>query len=202
MINEDALKQRIQRWIVCGSVAIMAGKFLAFWLTNSVGILTDAVESIVNVTAGFISLYSLYLAAKPKDAGHPFGHGKVELISASIEGLLIIIAGGVIIFEGVRRLFEPAGNSKTRYRHHRRRSGRSNELPDGVVQHPHGAALQFDSPDSRGQTPAIGHLFDHRARDRPDPALHHPYRLDRQCARADFRRDHHPAPAFRSCAAR
>ena len=56
MINEDALKQRIQRWIVCGSVAIMAGKFLAFWLTNSVGILTDAVESIVNVTAGFISL--------------------------------------------------------------------------------------------------------------------------------------------------
>ena len=51
MINEDALKQRIQRWIVCGSVAIMAGKFLAFWLTNSVGILTDAVESIVNVTA-------------------------------------------------------------------------------------------------------------------------------------------------------
>ena len=103
MINEDALKQRIQRWIVCGSVAIMAGKFLAFWLTNSVGILTDAVESIVNVTAGFISLYSLYLAAKPKDAGHPFGHGKVELISASIEGLLIIIAGGVIIFEGVRR---------------------------------------------------------------------------------------------------
>ena len=53
MINEDALKQRIQRWIVCGSVAIMAGKFLAFWLTNSVGILTDAVESIVNVTAGF-----------------------------------------------------------------------------------------------------------------------------------------------------
>ena len=72
MINEDALKQRIQRWIVCGSVAIMAGKFLAFWLTNSVGILTDAVESIVNVTAGFISLYSLYLAAKPKDAGHPF----------------------------------------------------------------------------------------------------------------------------------
>ena len=112
MINEDALKQRIQRWIVCGSVAIMAGKFLAFWLTNSVGILTDAVESIVNVTAGFISLYSLYLAAKPKDAGHPFGHGKVELISASIEGLLIIIAGGVIIFEGVRRLFEPAEIAK------------------------------------------------------------------------------------------
>lgn len=76
MINEDALKQRIQRWIVCGSVAIMAGKFLAFWLTNSVGILTDAVESIVNVTAGFISLYSLYLAGQAEDAGHPFGHGK------------------------------------------------------------------------------------------------------------------------------
>ncbi len=112
MTNEDTIKQRIQLWIVCGSTLLMACKFLAFLLTNSVGILTDAMESIVNVTTGFIGLYSLYLAAKPKDAGHPFGHGKVELISASIEGLLIIIAGGVIIFEGIRRLFEPAEIAK------------------------------------------------------------------------------------------
>ena len=86
----------------------MLGKFIAFWVTNSVGILTDAMESIVNVIAGFISLYSLYWAAKPKDAEHPFGHGKVELISASIEGLLIMVAGGIIIFEGIRRLFNPS----------------------------------------------------------------------------------------------
>ena len=108
MNSEDAIKQKVQRWIVCGSAAIMLGKFIAFWVTNSVGILTDAMESIVNVIAGFISLYSLYWAAKPKDAEHPFGHGKVELISASIEGLLIMVAGGIIIFEGIRRLFNPS----------------------------------------------------------------------------------------------
>lgn len=107
-MNEDRLKQRVQRWIFCGSALILIGKFIAFFLTNSVGILTDAMESIVNVVAGAISLYSLHLAAKPKDEEHPFGHGKVELISASIEGLLIMMAGGVIIYEGVRRLFSPS----------------------------------------------------------------------------------------------
>lgn len=107
-MNEDIIKQRVQKWIVSISLLILCCKFLAFWLTNSVGILTDAMESIVNVIAGFISLYSLHWAAKPRDKGHPFGHGKMELISASIEGLLISIAGGIIIYEGVQRLFSPA----------------------------------------------------------------------------------------------
>ena len=110
--NEDYLKQRVQRWIVGLSILILGGKFLAFYLTNSVGILTDAMESIVNVLAGVISLYSLRWAAKPKDKDHPFGHGKMELISASIEGLLISIAGCAIIYEGVRRLFLPTAIEK------------------------------------------------------------------------------------------
>lgn len=106
-MNQDIIKQRVQKWMVTISVVLMAGKFLAFFLTNSVGILTDAMESIVNVTAGFITLWSLRFAARPKDEGHPFGHGKVELISASVEGLLILVAGILIVVEGVRRLFEP-----------------------------------------------------------------------------------------------
>ena len=106
---EDGLvKQKVQRWIVSLSIIILIGKFLAFYLTNSVGILTDAMESIVNVIAGLISLFSLYLSAKPKDKSHPFGHGKIELISASVEGILIMIAGGLIIYEAVKRLFDPA----------------------------------------------------------------------------------------------
>ena len=64
--TESEIKQRVQRRIIACSVLLMLGKFLAFALTNSVGILTDAMESIVNVIAGFISLYSLYRAAKPK----------------------------------------------------------------------------------------------------------------------------------------
>lgn len=108
MINEDAIKQRVQTWIVWMSITLLGGKFVAFHLTNSVGILTDAMESIVNVVAGIISLYSLKMAAKPRDERHPFGHGKIELISASIEGILIIGAGGIIIYEGVIRLFSPS----------------------------------------------------------------------------------------------
>lgn len=105
--QENALKQRIQIWIVTIGSLLLLGKFAAFYITNSVGILTDAMESIVNVLAGAISLYSLRMAALPKDESHPFGHGKSELISASIEGILIIVAGGMIIWEGVSRLAWP-----------------------------------------------------------------------------------------------
>ena len=103
-LTENKLKQRVQRNILTVSVLILVGKFIAYYLTNSVGVLTDAMESIVNVVAGAISLFRLCLSEKPKDQNHPFGHGKIELISASIEGILISIAGGMIIYEGVKRL--------------------------------------------------------------------------------------------------
>lgn len=107
-MNEDIIKQKIQKWIITVSFFILCCKFAAFWLTNSVGILTDAMESIVNVSAEIISLFGLRWAAQPKDKDHPFGHGKMELVSASIEGLLITLAGFVIIYEGVQRLFTPS----------------------------------------------------------------------------------------------
>ncbi|HKK60004.1 MAG TPA: cation diffusion facilitator family transporter, partial [Salinivirga sp.] len=84
------------------------GKLVAYFLTNSVGILTDALESTVNVATGFITLYSIYVATKPQDENHPYGHGKAEFLSASVEGFLIIIAGIIIIYEAVKRLFLPA----------------------------------------------------------------------------------------------
>lgn len=106
-MNEARIKIRVQTRIVIISVILLVGKFIAFALTNSVGILTDALESIVNVVAGLISLYSIRVASKPRDANHPFGHGKVEMISASIEGLLITGAGAFIIYEGAKRLLAP-----------------------------------------------------------------------------------------------
>ena len=112
IIDEGLLKQKVQRWIVSVSVLILIGKFVAFYLTNSAGIFTDAMESIVNVAAGFTSLYSLHWSAKPKDRSHPFGHGKIELVSASLEGLLIGIAGVCIIYEGIHRLFVPEAIQK------------------------------------------------------------------------------------------
>ena len=111
-MTENLIKQKVQGWIVSISFLILVSKFIAFYMTNSVGILTDAMESIVNVAAGLISFFSLRYASKPKDKGHPFGHGKIELISASIEGLLIMIAGGLIIYEGIIRLFEPEKTDK------------------------------------------------------------------------------------------
>ena len=82
-------------------------KFIAYYLTYSVSILTDAFESIVNVVAGFVGVYSLYIAAKPRDANHPYGHGKAEFLSAAIEGTLMLSAGGIIIFNAIRGFLYP-----------------------------------------------------------------------------------------------
>lgn len=104
---ENPIKLKIQKRIAIISLVLLIGKFIAWQLTNSVGILTDALESIVNVVTGFISLYSISFALSPSDKEHPFGHGKVESISASLEGILIIVAGFYIIFEAIRRLINP-----------------------------------------------------------------------------------------------
>ena len=96
-MNEEQIKLKVQKRIVLISGLILIGKFIAYFVTNSVGVLTDAMESIVNVVAGLISLYCLRWGAKPGDKEHPFGHGKIELISASVEGILISVAGAMII---------------------------------------------------------------------------------------------------------
>ncbi len=82
-------------------------KLIAWYLTGSVAILTDALESTVNVVAGLIGIYSLYVSAKPKDTDHPYGHGKAEFLSAAIEGTLISVAGLIIIYEAINNLIHP-----------------------------------------------------------------------------------------------
>ena len=102
----------IQRWVAAISVVLLAIKFLAYYLTHSVAILTDALESIVNVVAGFIGLYSLYIAAMPRDVNHPYGHGKAEFLSAAVEGTLIFSAGSIIIYKAVQHLVYPVAISR------------------------------------------------------------------------------------------
>ena len=106
---------RIQKWVAGISVVLLAAKFIAYYLTNSVSILTDALESIVNVVAGFIGLYSLYIAAKPRDKDHPYGHGKAEFLSAAIEGTLIGSAGTIIIYKAVKSFIESVPLQKLDY---------------------------------------------------------------------------------------
>lgn len=99
---------RVQKRVALFSTGILIFKFWAYFATHSVSILTDALESIVNVAAGFIGLYSLYVAAQPNDKEHPYGHGKAEFISAAIEGTLIAFAGITILFQSVSKLITPA----------------------------------------------------------------------------------------------
>ncbi len=98
---------RIQRWVVAIGILLLLAKFMAYFLTHSNAILTDALESVVNVAAGAFALYSLSLAAIPRDANHPYGHGKIEFISATIEGVLIVVAGGVIVVKSFYGFFHP-----------------------------------------------------------------------------------------------
>jgi cation diffusion facilitator family transporter len=96
---------RLQFWITLLGVVLLGAKLVAYYYTHSVAVLSDALESIVNVVAGFTGLYSLYVAAKPRDAEHPYGHGKAEFVSAAIEGTLISIAGITIVYETVRSFY-------------------------------------------------------------------------------------------------
>lgn len=103
---------RLQRILILVAIILFIVKIVAWFLTNSLAILTDALESIVNIVAGFLGLYSLNLASKPKDADHPYGHGKVEFLSAGVEGSMILIAGFFIIYKAVQSFFYPHAIAK------------------------------------------------------------------------------------------
>jgi len=89
-------------------ISVFAGKFGAWWLTGSSAIFADAMESVVNVAAAALLLISLYVAARPADEDHPYGHGKVEYFSAGMEGGLIAVAAILIALEAGRALIDGA----------------------------------------------------------------------------------------------
>ncbi len=95
-------------WLSIGAaVATIALKFGAYVLTGSVGLLSDAAESIVNLVAAFVALIALHVAAQPADEDHPFGHSKAEYFSAAVEGVMIFVAAVFIIWTSVQRFFAP-----------------------------------------------------------------------------------------------
>ncbi|MCE5334760.1 MAG: cation diffusion facilitator family transporter [Desulfobacteraceae bacterium] len=105
----SAAKQRLVAMVVSVSVStlLMGVKFYTYWLTGSAAILSDALESIINVVASGFALYSVMFAAKPPDLSHPYGHGKAEYFSAGFEGALIILAAGAIVWEALPRILQP-----------------------------------------------------------------------------------------------
>ena len=96
-------------WLsIATAIATVTIKGLAAYISNSVGLWSDAMESTVNLVAALVALWALRLSAKPADYNHDFGHGKAEYMSAAVEGTLIFVAAGVIIYGAVERLLVPA----------------------------------------------------------------------------------------------
>lgn len=89
------------------SVVVFGMKMAAWWATGSVGLLSDALESTVNIVAAIVALLALRTAMKPADAMHHFGRGKAEYFSASIEGFMILLAALIIVYTAIERIISP-----------------------------------------------------------------------------------------------
>ncbi len=103
--------RRLLRWTriaLAVGLLVTAAKFGVFLLSNSAAVLSDALESLVNVLTAAMMIFSIRLANKPADRDHPYGHGKIEFIAVAIEGWLILGAGVLIVIEAVRRLIVAA----------------------------------------------------------------------------------------------
>ncbi|MFW5681248.1 MAG: cation diffusion facilitator family transporter, partial [Pseudomonadota bacterium] len=105
LLTDD--RARMALFGVLVGLSVLGLKTAAWWLTGSVALLSDALESIVNVAASLLALWALWLAAHPADARHPYGHHKAEYLSAVVEGVLIVIAAIVILREAAQALLDP-----------------------------------------------------------------------------------------------
>jgi cation diffusion facilitator family transporter len=104
-----------QKRLLAVTILLFIIKIIAWYLTNSVAILTDTLEYTINVVSGIVGLYSLHLSAQPKDKNHPYGHGKVEFLSATVEGTLMIVSSFLIVYEALLNLVTPHDISQLDY---------------------------------------------------------------------------------------
>jgi len=104
--------RRVTQVVIAASIAITTLKLAVFAYTNSAAVLSDALESIVNIVAACALLYAIRLANRPPDRDHPYGHGKAEVLTVGVEGWMILLAGILIAYESISRLIrgEPPRN--------------------------------------------------------------------------------------------
>ena len=111
--DQDArARRRAAMLSVIIGVVLLGAKLLAYRWTGSAAILSDALESIINVVASILALYTIIQGAKPPDEDHPYGHGKAEDFSAGVEGALIFLAALLIFAHAIPRLFDPVELSR------------------------------------------------------------------------------------------
>ncbi|HEX5951438.1 MAG TPA: cation diffusion facilitator family transporter, partial [Actinomycetota bacterium] len=110
-MTTDELRYRVlNRYMILSlatALATMAIKGLAALITGSVGLLSDAFESLVNLTAAIVAIIALRVAERPADHNHDFGHGKAEYLSAGVEGGMVFLAAAAILVTSVGRLIDP-----------------------------------------------------------------------------------------------
>ena len=108
MVIQETPRLTHYAWLSIGAaLATITLKAAAYFVTGSVGLLSDAAESVVNLVAAVIALIALKVAARPPDARHHYGHGKAEYFSAGLEGLMIFLAAAVILASAVQRFIHP-----------------------------------------------------------------------------------------------
>lgn len=111
MLSSELLKKLTPRRLLMASVVVaiftIALKTLAWYVTDSIGLLSDAMESLVNLASAIFGLVMVTIAARPADEEHPYGHHKAEYFSSGFEGILIIVAALGICWAAVQRLFDP-----------------------------------------------------------------------------------------------
>lgn len=100
-------KTRAAGLSILSNATLIALKLAAGVITGSIAIITEAVHSSIDLLASVIAFFSVRKADEPPDADHPYGHAKVENVAAGIEGMLILVGAGIIVFESVRRLADP-----------------------------------------------------------------------------------------------
>jgi cation diffusion facilitator family transporter len=106
-VHNSKQNLRIQYTLTGLTFIVFALKVGTFFITHSLSVLSDTLESVVNIIATLVGSYSLYIAAKPKDKDHPYGHGKAEFISSAFQGTLIIVVGCLIIYESIDSFIHP-----------------------------------------------------------------------------------------------
>jgi cation diffusion facilitator family transporter len=89
---------------IASNALLIAIKLAAGAITGSIAILTEAVHSLIDLVASVVAFVSVRKADEPADAGHPYGHEKVESLAATIEGLLILLGAAIIVYEATHRL--------------------------------------------------------------------------------------------------
>jgi cation diffusion facilitator family transporter len=95
--------------VIAGGIFIFILKLIAYFISNSIALLSDAMESIINIVASIMMISALTIAARSKDKNHEYGHQKAENISALVEGILIMVAAVLIVEATIGRLFNPVG---------------------------------------------------------------------------------------------